>query len=136
MPESGVRCRGGVRRRGVGFFLLILLAIQVSGCASWKVAPGPPAQVIAEEQPSRIRVILEHRDTLVFEDPIVDADTLAGFVEPMGPTRVPLSHVTLLQLRKTSALKTFGLVYLVVGVAGAIAFIIACEDGGSLPPCG
>lgn len=114
---------------------LILLLVQVTGCTSWKVAPGPPAQVIEEEQPSRIRVILQHRDTLVFEEPVVEADTLAGIVEARGPTKVPVSDVTLLELRKTSALKTFGLVYLVVGVVGGIALIAACEGGGSLPPC-
>ncbi len=120
------------KRRAASIVLSILFFVNVSGCTSWKVAPGRPAQVIVEEKPSKVRITRDYAEKVVLERPEVRADSVYGTLPATGDSAVvPLSEVTLLELRKTSTWKTIGLVYLVAN-AVVLAVLVASGDF----PCG
>ncbi len=119
-------------RRAASTVLAISFFVHVSACTSWKAVPGAPAQVIADEKPSEVRVTRDYAEKVVLERPEVRADSVYGTLPATGDSAVvPLSEVTLLELRKTSTWKTIGLVYLVAN-AVVLAVLVASGDF----PCG
>jgi hypothetical protein len=117
-------------RRVVG---CVLIASYLPACTSWRMQEVSPAQVVAEQQPEKIRVTLTDSSQVTLQRPSVSGDTLRG-VEQVGQTSrvvtrghsaIPLSNVAYVSVSETSAGKTAGLVIVglgvvVFGVAGLI----------------
>ena len=70
-----------VRRVVSGMLLLVYL----SSCTSWKVPPVSPAQVITEDQPSKIQITLNDSSTMELEQPRLVGDTVRGLVKGPPP---------------------------------------------------
>jgi hypothetical protein len=103
----------------------ILLSLQVASCTSWRVASVSPAQLIAEEQPAKIRVTRSDGTRLVLHQPSVQGDSLVGSHAAgiAGPDRaVALVDVTAVARRRGDTGRT---VLLGVGVAALLAGTIA-----------
>ena len=118
LPRKALTMRGPIA--------LILLAGSLSGCLgsslkSWRVQPPPPANVVSEQHPKRIRVSRTDSTTIVLRDPSVIGDSLVA-VDPGGRRlAIPLTQVTQVEVEKTDGGKVmFGVVG---GVAGAVLLI-------------
>jgi len=96
---------------------MTLMVLYLGACTGWEVPPVAPAQFVAEEQPSKIRVTTADTHMLVLKNPIVRNDSILGGTS--GQMKgVPLGEVRRVETRKIQVDKT---VMLAVGIAAAIA---------------
>ena len=114
----------------------VLLPCYLVACSSWKTQEASPQQVLADEQPDKMRVTLSDGSQVVLEAPVVSGDTLTGVAE--GEQRsIPLADVADVEVRETEALLTVAFVFGTVVVVGALAFgvgyLIVC--GGDAADC-
>jgi hypothetical protein len=101
---------------------LLLLLIYLSGCTSWQVEQVAPAQLIAERQPSRVRVTRADQSRVVLRDPTIVGDTLVGALDSakaVWESRVALSEVQRIEVRHGDAGRTIGLA---LAAAGLVVF--------------
>ncbi len=105
----------------------ILLPCYLLACSSWKTVEVSPVQVISEEQPSKVRLTLTDGSTVVLEQPVVSGDTLTGVGEGEQVT-IPVSDVTHVAVRKTSAGKTIALGVLAGGVIVGALYLVALAN--------
>ena len=128
--------------RTVPIVALLILAI---GCTTWHMESVSPQEVLADRDPSRVRVTLVSGERLVIGNPRVVADTLVG-IDVTGerkgllwwgtlweregsrtPVGIPLCRVHGVATRRFSALRTG----LYVGSALAVSLgAIAIISGG------
>ncbi|MEE8193417.1 MAG: hypothetical protein V3T74_11770 [Gemmatimonadales bacterium] len=102
----------------------ILLPCYLVACSTWKTQEASPQQVLADEQPDKVRVTLADGSQVVLEEPVISGDTLTGVAE--GQQRsIPLSDVADVQVKKTEALLTAAFVFGTVVVVGALALGVA-----------
>jgi hypothetical protein len=111
----------------------ILLPCCLLACSTWKTQEASPQQVLADEQPAKVRVTLTDGSQVVLEQPVVSGDTLTGLREG-EQVSISLASVSELELRKGDTVKTIALTTgIVVGVA-AVAFgvglLIYCSGPG------
>ena len=130
----------------------LLLAAHLAGCYSMRTTTISPTEIIADEQPSTVRVTLTDGTQLTLEDPTTRNDSISGFVsisaagtieladgrrmtvtDPTTETvfsTVALSDVRSLEVRSFSEGKTWALVLGVpVGLLGVLVGLgaIACR---------
>ena len=102
---------------------LILLAGSLSGCMgsslkSWRVQPPPPANVVTEQHPKRIRVSRADNTRIVLTNPSVLGDSLVAVDAANRRFALPLTQVTQVEVEKTNGGKV---AFVVVGtIAGAV----------------
>jgi hypothetical protein len=102
---------------------LILVAGSLSGCVgsslkSWRVQPPPPANVVTEQHPKRIRVLRADSTKIVLSNPSVIGDSLVAVDAAKRRFALPLTQVTQVEVEKTDGGKvTFAVVG---GVAGGV----------------
>jgi hypothetical protein len=97
---------------------------------SWQAQEASPQQVLAEEQPDKVLVELTDGSKLVLDEPAMSGDTLVG-LEQGEQRSIPLSDVSVLEVRKTDNVLTFVAIFggLVVTAAAVVAIWLAtCED--------
>jgi hypothetical protein len=105
---------------------LILLAGSLSGCLgsslkSWRVQPPPPANVVTEQHPKRIRVSRADSTKIVLRNPSVIGDSLVAVDRGDRRVAMPLTQLTQVEVEKTDGGKVvFGVVG---GVAGAVLLV-------------
>ena len=116
----------------------LLLPVYLAGCSSWYVQEVSPQQLIAEEQPGKIRVTRTDGSQVVLEQPRVSGDTLMGcqIIEVQGQQRcprvsIPLSDVTDVAIPKTDAGKTAGRIVGTWLVVSTVAFTIFITSFGT-----
>ena len=100
----------------------LLLAVHLTGCNSWHTPTISPAEVIADEKPSEVRVTLKDGTRLTLDDPTIRGDSIG--------TVAALSDVRTIEVRRFSIGKTVGLVLgaPVVGIVSLLAyFSIVCS---------
>ena len=56
----------------------LLLAVHLTGCYSWRPTTISPAQLIAEEQPDKVRVTLTDETRLTLDRPRIGNDSIWG----------------------------------------------------------
>ncbi len=103
-----------------------LMVLYLGACTGWQVQPVAPAQFVADEQPSQIRVTTADTHTLVLKNPIVRNDSILG--RASGQMKgAPLGEVRQVETLKIQVDRT---VMLVVGFAAAIgmAAVVANAD--------
>jgi hypothetical protein len=94
----------------------LLLPTYLAACTTWKTQEASPQQVLADEQPDRVRVELADGSRIVLEHPVVSGDTLMGVEERWSARkRVPGNE-------------TIGLSFITLSFIGAVAFLVACSD--------
>jgi hypothetical protein len=109
----------------------ILLPCYLVACTSWKTQEASPQQVLAHEQPDKMRVTLADGSRVVLLEPVVSGDTLTGIGEARR-TRlsIPLDDVADVAVRKGDFLKS---VVLMLGIAVAVGvaavFVLRCPEG-------
>jgi hypothetical protein len=107
--------------------VLVLLATYLSGCVgsslkSWRVQPPPPAQVVSEQHPKRIRVSRADNAKIVVMNPSVIADSLVGVDAAGRRVALPLTQVTQVEVEKTNGAKV---TFVVVGTAAGVVLLIS-----------
>ena len=120
----------------------ILLPAYLSSCTAWHVQSASPAQVVQEEQPSRVRVTTIGRsDPVILLEPRVSGDTLVGFVkrdfsgapDTASALKIPLADISHVALHKTNAGKSVLLgLGIVVGLVAVMVAVVAatCDPQG------
>lgn len=96
----------------------VLLPPCLANCTTWQAQELSPEQVIAQEQPNKVRVKLANGSSVVLEQPSLSGDTLRG--QGPGNPFVPLGDVSAIEVRKTDALLTAGLAVGCVAAATAL----------------
>jgi hypothetical protein len=110
--------------------LLLFLLLKLTACQTWQsvsLDAISPAQLIEEDQPDRVRVLMRGGTELELESPSVEGDELGA-----PGVSMPLVDILLLEVREFSMDRT---VLLAVGVAAgvlvaAVAVVAAvCRSG-------
>jgi hypothetical protein len=118
-----------VRRRCTATLLLVTL--QGTACQAWHTEDVAPQEVLATQQPTRLRVTRTDGKQFVLQHPVLRGDTLEGSWQLGGygtpaPMRIALTDVRQVATRGFSSDRT---VVLVIGigavVGGAILVIYA-----------
>ena len=118
LPRKGLTMRGPIG--------LILLAGTLSGCIgsslkSWRVQPPPPANLVTEQHPKRIRVSRADNTKIVLRNPSVVGDSLVALDGANRRFALPLTQVTQVEVEKTDGGKvTFAVVG---GAAGGVLLV-------------
>ncbi len=107
------------------FVTPLLIVTWLSGCTTWRVQTEPLQVVIAEQEPTRIRMTFLSGETREVKDPMVFGETVRGlwvregFVDTM--VEIPTDSVTQVEVLKTDRGRTWLLVLAVVVLPMAIA---------------
>ena len=105
-------------RRPIAYMLLLWY---LAACTAWRVQNLTPQQVIDRWHPASVRVTTTDSSQFVLKQPRIAAgDSLVGQAGGV-PDGVAISDVTHVAIRRFSARKTLGLIFLVKGVLGIIA---------------
>ena len=105
--------------------LLLFLLLNLTACQTWQsvsLDAISPAQLIEEEQPDRVRVLLRGGNLLELENPSVEGDELVA-----PGVSIPLADILRLDVRELHILRTIGVGFLVANVLGAAI----CGTGGA-----
>jgi hypothetical protein len=107
--------------------VVILMGGQLSGCTSWRLETVSPADIIAREEPSEIRVQYADRHHEVLYEPEVRGDSLLG--RPQRNARRPARAVALTDVkgvatRRVSAGRTTALALGIVGIGAVVGLMI------------
>ncbi len=107
----------------------ILLPAYLSACMSWQTQEASPEQVLAEDEPDKVRVTLTDGSQLEVYQPSVSGDTLTGLREG-EQVSIPLASVTQLELREGDTGKSIAAAGIVVGVGALLVggFFIWCAQ--------
>ena len=134
----------------------VVLPMYLASCTSWQVQELAPAQVLQQEQPTKVRVT-RTSSQFVLENPAISGDTLSGFVKqpsalrsvlrevftactPFEPSiscnllddglrlSIPASSVDEVAVRGTNALLTAALVVGLAAVGFGVLIIAACSS--------
>ena len=102
-------------RRVIAALLLVLL----TACYSWQPTTVSPQRLIAEDQPSSVRVTLTNGETVTIENPTVRNDSIVALTGGVtGFVGVASRDVRLLEVQRSDSGKTIGAVVLTaVGAA-------------------
>jgi len=111
--------------------MLAAVLLHASGCSTWHTEPGVNrGAVVANHQPSRIRLQLRSGERLELRNPALHHDTLIGLVG-RDSVRVPVADVAAVADRRFSAGRTAATVGLSVGALFGLALVACAAD-----PCG
>ena len=110
---------------------VILMAGQISGCTAWRLETVSPAEVIARDKPSAVRVQYADEQQEVLYQPEVRGDSMSGRHEPdarEADRTVALADVTSVATRHVSGGRTTGLVLGLVGIGAVVGSLIAIAN--------
>ena len=110
---------------------VILMAGQISGCTAWRLETVSPAEVIARDKPSAVRVQYADEQQEVLYQPQVRGDSLLGRTEPdarQADRAMALADVTSVATRHVSGGRTTGLVLGLAGIGAVVGFVIAIAN--------
>lgn len=111
--------------------VVMLMGGQLGACTSWHLETLSPADVIAREDPSEIRVERADQHYEVLYQPEVHGDSLLGRRQPDAkqPDRtVSLTEVKGVATRRINAGRTTGLVIGIVGIGAVVGALIALAN--------
>jgi len=128
---------------------VLLLVVQLGACMTWQPVALSPQRLIAEEDPSVVRVIRLDQSELVLADPIIRNDSMIGLAESrqcerrpgemadrcivsLGSAGVPVSDVDLMDVKRFSVGWTAAAV---LSPFVFVGFIVGVSCGGSVYTC-
>lgn len=102
-------------------FIAALLMVLLTACHSWRPTSVSPQRLIAEDQPSSVRVTLMDDETVTIDDPTMRNDSIVGATdEGRALTRravgVASRDVRLLEVRRLSVTKNIVLAVSLIAV--------------------
>ena len=106
--------------------LLLFLLLNLTACQTWQgvsLGATSPAQLIEEEQPDRVRVLLRGGNLLEVANPSVEGDELVGG----GYFAAPLEDILRLDIQELHTLRTIGVGFLVA----SLLRLGICDPGGA-----
>ena len=114
-------------------FIAALLMVLLTACHSWRFTSVSPQRLIAEDQPSSVRVTLMDYETVTIDDPTMRNDSIVGVTDADGALRtsavgVALRDVRLLEVQRFSPSRTVGVVVLTSAVLAAFALFAPYFD--------
>ena len=109
-------------RHGVRPVAVLLAALTLGGCMTWRPATTPVRALLAERGETVVRVRRHGGERLVVTAPRILGDTLfGGLVSPSDPVAIPLADIEAVEVQRVSA----GLTVLALAAAGATAVVVA-----------
>ena len=110
---------------------LILLASSLSGCMrigtkSWRVQPPPPADVVTDQHPKRIRVLRADTTKIVLRNPSIIGDSLVAVDAANRRYAMALTQVMQVEVEKTDGGKVA--LGVVAGVGGTVLLAYLLYD--------
>ena len=106
-------------------FIAALLMVLLTACHSWRPTTVSPQRLIAEDQPSSVRVTLMDDETVTIDDPTMRNDSIVGVRDADGalmgsgsPVGVASRDVRLLEVRRLSVTKNIVLAVSLISFAG------------------
>ena len=123
---------GGRTRRAA---LSLALAAGAAGCTQWHVTQATPYDLV-EEDKEPVRITEDGEVKLVLYNLSIKADTLVGYISAgaINSTRVPLTYIRQLEVRKFSPLKTFGLVAIIGGALFLLQELAGSNNSSTTVP--
>ena len=101
---------------------LVLGLFVLTGCTGWRTAQVSPVELLAPEPPSRIRITRVDESRVELHHPQLAGDTIVdGRVRRGTRTKVPVSEVASIAVRKWDPLKTAGLVLGTTAIGAVVA---------------
>ena len=110
--------------------LLLFGMLYLTACQTWQSVSLDvisPAQLIEEDQPNRVRVLLRSGNELELENPMVEGDELVA-----PGVSIPLADILRLEVRASSGGRTAGLIVagsVVIFVTGIVPNLICGPEG-------
>lgn len=86
--------------------LTLLLTLGLGGCVTWQPAALPPAELILEEAPERVRVTTSEGVVLTLHAPVVRAGAV---VSTLSPGAALIDDIRLIEVERTSVIRSIGL---------------------------
>ena len=122
-----------MKKRTQQRFIAALLMVLLTACQTWQGTAVSPQQLIPVEQPSSVRATLKSGERVTLENPIVRNDSIFGVtdagVATLAGEGVASEDIGLLEVRRTSILRSIGLGYLIVLVATIPLFVASMGSG-------
>ena len=121
------------RRAPRGPVALLLAALTLGGCMTWRAVPGVPRDYTSPSIRHEIRILRSNGERVVLREPRVAGDTLYGLRYSGISTSeylVPLSDVTQVEVEAVSPGRT-ALAVALAGTAAGIAIAAAANAGNS-----
>jgi len=130
-----------MHRHRVPPIAVLLLGLLLGACTSWRPSTLSPRQLIVEERPVAIRITLADGERVVFDQPVVAADSVRsgeqcertftpeGRAQCRGVRAVALNDVQALDVQQPAALRTLVAITL-AGVALYYGLLIAVFSTG------
>ena len=111
-------------------FIAALLMVLLTACHSWRPTSVSPQRLIAEDQPSSVRVTLMDDETVTIDDPTMRNDSIVGVRDADGalmssPVGVASRDVRLLEVRRLSVTKNIVLFVPLIGVVLFVAWVVS-----------
>ncbi len=106
--------RTPLARRVIAAFLLVL----ITACQTWRPTFVSPQTLIPVERPSAVRVTLRSGARVTLENPTMRNDSIFS-VTNAGVAGVASKDIGLLEVRRTSILRSIGVGFLLLSVANA-----------------
>ena len=113
-----------MKKRTQQRFIAALLNVLLTACQTWRPTAVSPQQLIPVEQPSSVRATLRSSARVTLENPTVRNDSIFG-VTDAGLVGVASEDIGLLEVRRTSILRSIGLGYVII-VGAVIVLAIGC----------
>jgi len=117
-----------MKKRTQQRFIAALLMVLLTACHSWRPTSVSPQRLIAEDQPSSVRVTLMDDETVAIDDPTMRNDSIVGVRDADGalmgsgsPVGVASRDVRLLEVRRLSVTKN---IVLAVSLIWLTAFLV------------
>ena len=106
-------------------FIAALLLVLLTACQTWRPTAASPQTLIPVEQPSSVRATLSGGARVTLENPTMRNDSIFG-VTDAGVVGVASEDLGLLEVRRTSILRSIGLGFAVLAGVAAVANLISC----------
>ena len=99
-------------------FIAALLIVPLAACRTWRPTAVSPQTLILAEQPSSVRATLRSGARVTLENPTMRNDSIFS-VTNAGVAGVASEDIGLLEVRRTSILRSIGVGFLLLSVANA-----------------
>ena len=107
-----------MKKRTQQRFIAALLPVLLTACQTWRPTAASPQTLIPVEQPSSVRATLRSQARVTLENPTMRNDSIFGITDG-GVVGVASEDIGLLEVRRTSILRSIGVGFLLLSVANA-----------------
>ena len=112
-------------RRSIATCLIVLVAIQATGCHSWTPVTQPVAETLAQHPTRKVKVLYHGGGGVTADSARIDAAMLIAYVRT-GVDTIPLSEVKEVRLRQSKPYATAALALVGALAAYVVGGILVC----------